>query len=155
MEIISPFASGLHTLSAIVWVGGMFFTYFILRPAASSLGESERIKLWAKVLKVFFNWVWASAILLLITGYWQIFWIFGGVIGLQFYIKLMMGIGILMIFIFFYLYFGPYELFIKSVKKEEWVQAKKNLDLIRKIVFINLLLGLLTSAIGASGRIWL
>ena len=27
----------LHTLAAVIWVGGMFFAYLILRPSAGAL----------------------------------------------------------------------------------------------------------------------
>ena len=29
----------LHLLSAVIWVGGMFFAYMVLRPAAATLLE--------------------------------------------------------------------------------------------------------------------
>ena len=154
MEAVSLFAAPLHALSAIVWVGGMFFAYMILRPALSTLDGPERLKIWAGVFPTFFGWVWLAVITLLLTGYWQIFWDFGGIIGLMFYIKLMMGIGILMVFVFFYMFAGPYEKFKVAVKAEDWPTAARHLNSIRQIVLINLILGLITSAIGASGRLW-
>ena len=33
----------LHILSAVVWVGGMFFAYMVLRPAAGRLEQVERL----------------------------------------------------------------------------------------------------------------
>ena len=154
MESISLVAAPLHALSAIIWVGGMFFAYFVLRPTLGTLEGPERLKIWAGVFTKFFGWVWAAAVLLLLTGYWQIFWDFGGIIGLMFYIKLMMGIGILMVFIFFYMYFGPYEAFKKAIQQEDWPQAAQHLNRIRQFVLVNLTFGLITSAIGASGRLW-
>lgn len=34
-----PLAITLHVLSAVVWVGGMFFAWMALRPVAASLLE--------------------------------------------------------------------------------------------------------------------
>jgi len=41
-----PYA--LHVLAAVVWVGGMFFAWMVLRPAAvSALQPPERLMLWS------------------------------------------------------------------------------------------------------------
>ncbi len=155
MEVLSPFAAVLHSLSAIVWVGGMFFAYWVLRPSLGQLEPPQRLKVWAGVFQRFFPWVWFAAIALLMSGYWQIFWDFGGLKGIGLHIKLMMGLGIVMVFVFFYLFFGPYEKFSAAVKAEDWPTAAQHLNSIRQFVLINLILGLITSAIGASGRLWL
>ena len=147
MNILSPYAAALHALAAIVWVGGMFFAYLVLRPALGALEGPERLKIWANVFPTFFGWVWISAIALLLTGYWQIFVDFGGIKGLILHVKLMMGIGILMVFIFFYLFFGPYEEFKKAVDNQDWPTAGGHLNRIRQFVLVNLTLGLITSAL--------
>jgi uncharacterized membrane protein len=37
----------LHLLSIVVWVGGMFFAYVVLRPSAAEiLQPPERLRLW-------------------------------------------------------------------------------------------------------------
>lgn len=59
----------LHVLGVVVWVGGMFFAYMALRPAAASLLEPpQRLTLWAGVFDKFFPWVWLSVALILLTG---------------------------------------------------------------------------------------
>ena len=46
----------VHLLSIVVWVGGMFFAYVILRPSAADiLQPPERLRLWDKVFSRFFN----------------------------------------------------------------------------------------------------
>ena len=43
-------AIALHLLAAVIWVGGMFFAYMALRPAAASLLEPPlRLPLWSQV----------------------------------------------------------------------------------------------------------
>ena len=59
----------LHALSAVVWVGGMFFAHQVLRPAAASLEPGPRLILWSHVLGRFFAWVFAAIVLLLRSRY--------------------------------------------------------------------------------------
>ena len=74
-----PLAITLHLLAAIIWVGGMFFAYMALRPVAGSLLEPPvRLKLWTQVFSRFFPWVWLTVLVLLITGLWMIFGVYGG-----------------------------------------------------------------------------
>ncbi len=48
-------AISLHLLASVIWVGGMFFAFMFLRPAAANLLEAEqRFPLWANVFKRFF-----------------------------------------------------------------------------------------------------
>ena len=64
----------LHIFSVVVWVGGMFFAYMVLRPvAADVLHAPERLRLWDKVFGCFFNWVWLALLLLLVSGFYMIY----------------------------------------------------------------------------------
>ena len=56
--------------------------------------------------------------------------------------------------LFLHLLFGPWRRFGHAVKKGALLEAAKELDQIRPIVAINLVLGLLTVIVGASGRFW-
>ena len=99
----------LHLLAVVIWVGGMFFAYMALRPAAAALLEpAQRLPLWAMTFARFFPWVWAAVILLPLTGYWMILNVFGGFGNLALYIHIMQGIGILMMLIFLHVFFAPY-----------------------------------------------
>jgi uncharacterized membrane protein len=144
----------LHTLSAVVWVGGMFFALQALRPAAVVLEPGPRLLLWSGVLGRFFAWVIAAIVLLLLSGYAMVFDIFGGFSGVGLYVQLMMGIGILMMLLFFHLYFAPWRRFRAAVARQDWAEGGRQLGQIRTIVTINLMLGLITVAIGSSGRYW-
>src|SRR4029078_12758895 len=68
----------LHALAAVIWVGGMFFAYMVLRPASGPLDPASRLALWHRVFSRFFPWVWASIAVLLVSGYWMLFVHFGG-----------------------------------------------------------------------------
>ena len=74
----SLFASAVHVRAAVIWVGGMFFAYMVLRTALGPLDPRQRLELWSPVLPRFFAWVWAAVIALPATGYGQVFIDFGG-----------------------------------------------------------------------------
>src|ERR1700747_573227 len=106
-EAIAAVALILHALSAVVWVGGMFFAHQVLRPATAALDPRPRLLLWSRVLGRFFAWVIAAIVLLLASGYAMVFAVFGGFGKLGLHVNLMQGIGILMMLLFFHLYFVP------------------------------------------------
>ena len=89
----------LHMLSATVWVGGMFFAYMVLRPAAGLLEPPQRLSLWAQVFMGFFPWVWFAILTLLLSGYGMLFKFFGGMAAAPIYVHIMQGIGLIMILI--------------------------------------------------------
>ena len=144
----------LHALSAVVWVGGMFFAHQVLRPAAASLEPGPRLTLWSHVLGRFFAWVFAAIILLLLTGYSLVFGVYAGFGGVGVYVHLMQGIGILMMLLFLHLYFAPWRRFRAAVARQDWAEGGRQLNQIRTIVTINLALGVIVVAIGSSGRYW-
>jgi uncharacterized membrane protein len=144
----------LHILSALVWVGGMFFAYLVLRPSVGPLEPPARLALWRRVFGRFFPWVWVSVVLLLATGVLMIVVGFGGFEAVGLYISLMMSIGIVMMLLFLHLYFAPWRRFQRALDAGDAPAAGRNLDQIRRIVAINLVLGLVTVAVGASGRYW-
>ena len=147
-------ANALHALAAIVWVGGMFFAHMVLRPSLSEIQPPERLGLMDRVLSRFFLWVWVAVFALPATGYWRVMMEYGGFAGVGIHVHLMHGLGIAMIALFFYLYGGPYSRFHKAVADAEWETAGRNLASVRRIVGINLILGLITAVLGAAGAYW-
>lgn len=142
----------LHLLSVIVWVGGMFFAYVILRPSiGQTLKLPERMRLWDRVFHRFFKWVWLAIFLLLSSGFYMIY-LYGGMAVMPMFIHLMLFSGIIMMLIFVYLFFGCYVYFNQLVEEKEWHQAEEKLATIRKLVAVNLAIGLLTVAIIIVGR---
>ena len=151
---IATIALILHTLSAVVWVGGMFFAHQVLRPASAQLDSGARLLLWSRVLGRFFAWVIVAIVLLLASGYTMVFAVFGGFGKVGLHVNVMQGIGILMMLLFFHLYFAPWRRFRLAVTREDWAEGGRQLGQIRVIVTINLVLGLVVVAIGSSGRYW-
>ncbi|MBI3576335.1 MAG: CopD family protein [Gammaproteobacteria bacterium] len=147
-----PFAIALHILAAVIWVGGMFFAYMALRPVAASLLEPPlRLPLWSQTFARFFPWVWAAVLLLPLTGYWMILVPFEGFANAGGHIHLMQITGWAMIAIFLHLYFAPYRRLRQAVVAQDWPEGVKQLALIRKLVGINLMLGVVTVVIATGG----
>ncbi|GAA0849633.1 CopD family protein [Marinobacter szutsaonensis] len=146
-------AIALHVLSAVIWVGGMFFAYMAMRPAVVEVIEaSQRGVLWCHTLSRFFKWVWAAVILLLVTGYWMVFSVFGGMAGAGWHIHAMQGLGIVMILLYFHVYFAPFRRLKQAVANKNPQEGGRQVGQIRKLVGTNLILGLIVVAIGAGGR---
>jgi uncharacterized membrane protein len=144
----------LHVLAAVVWVGGMFFAYVVLRPSAGPLEPPSRLALWQRVFGRFFPWVWVSIVALLASGYAMLFLRFGGFQTAPLHVNVMQLTGILMMLLFLHLYFAPWRRFSRAVEAQAFKDAAAALDQIRRIVKINLVLGLITVIAGASGRFW-
>lgn len=155
MPNVSALASPLHVISAIVWVGGMFFAYIILRPAVDHMGRPERLKLLNEIFERFFLWVALAAAILPMTGYAQIFFDYGGFENVGAHIATMHITGWVMVGLFLYVYAGPFQKFKAHVAAEEWPEAAARLNTIRLTIAVNLVLGLITSVFGASGRFWI
>ena len=147
-------ALALHSLAAIVWVGGMFFAIMVLRLAAGELEPPVRAPLWGRVFAKFFPWVWMAVILLPLTGYAMIFGVWGGFAGLPLHIDLMHGLGLIMIAVYLHLWFAPYKRFRAALAAGDIPAAGKQLNTIRLLVTTNLYIGLITAVVGATGRYW-
>jgi uncharacterized membrane protein len=144
----------LHIVAAVIWVGGMAFAYLVLRPSAGPLEPPLRLGLWRRVFGRFLPLVWASVIALLASGYGMAFGFLGGVRGAGLHVHIMQGTGILMMMLFFHLFFAPWKRFGRALDGGALPEAARNLDQIRVIVLINLVLGLVTVVVGATGRYW-
>jgi len=141
----------VHLLAALYWVGGMFFAHMVLRPAALELDAAARLSLWDRVFRRFLAWVWIAIAALVISGYWMIFTHWGGFATLPIYLHWMHGIGWLMFFIFLHLWFAPYRRFKAAMAAGDLDTAAACQIKIRRFVAINLVLGIINSALGASG----
>ena len=145
-------ALSLHLLAATVWVGGMFFAFACLRPAAAGLEAAVRLRLWSETLTRFFRWVWLAVALLLVTGFWIIFNVPGGMAAAGTHVHLMLGIGVLMMLLAAHVYFAPLRRLRRDVAGSHWADAGKALGQIRAFIGVNLGLGLAVVAIASGGR---
>lgn len=143
----------LHALSAVIWVGGMFFAYLCMRPAVSQvIAAEQRPALWQPTLARFFRWIWAAAIMLPVSGYLMVFRYLGGMSGAGWHIHVMQGLGIVMILLFLHVYFAPYRRLNQALGKGDIPEAQRRIGQIRFFVGVNLTLGLIVVVLGAAGR---
>ncbi len=144
----------IHLLAVVIWIGGMFFAYMVLRPAAVDvLQPPERLRLWDNVFHRFFNWVWGAIGTILVSGFYMIYQ-FGGMAHVPRYIHVMMLLGLVMTGIYIYVFFACYVPLHLHVSKERWKEAGEILGKIRKLVGLNLTLGLLTICVEVVGVNW-
>lgn len=144
----------LHLLSAVFWVGGMAFAYWVLRPAAGPLDPPLRLALWRRVFEKFLPWVGIAIVVLLGSGYAMLGIYFGGFAGAPLYINVMQGLGILMVLAYLHLFFAPWKRFRAALDRGALPEAGNALNLIRIIVAINLALGIIVVIVGGTGRYW-
>ena len=138
----------LHLLAALIWVGGMFFAWMILRPAAMTALEGPvRLKLWVEVFQRFFGWVWVAVVILPISGVGLLHMRFSGFETAPRYVQIMMGVYIVMVALFIRIQSLQLPELRKAVEAQEWSAGAAVMGGIRRLVGCNLLIGLALVAI--------
>jgi uncharacterized membrane protein len=129
-----------HLAAAVVWLGGMTFVIFFLRPVViARMAPPERLALMSHVLELFFFMVWLSIGFLLVSGFWML-----GLSDLKVAPKgwlAMSGLGCLMGLIFAHIWFAPFRRLRAAVKLSDWPTAGKALGQIHPLVLTNFTLG--------------
>jgi uncharacterized membrane protein len=152
--LMAALAMAAHIFGAVIWVGGMFAIYVCLRPALAAVEVPQRMRLMRITFQIFFPWVWIAILLLLASGYWTVLVTFGGFSAARVHVHIMQLIGWVMIALFIWLFHAPWLAYKRAVDAEDWARAGTELGRIRKIIAVNLPLGLLVVVVGASGRYW-
>ena len=141
----------IHLLAALIWVGGMFFAYVVLRPVAVEVLEpQQRLRLWDGVFRRFFVWVWGAVATLMVSGGYLIY-LYGGIAHVSLHIHIMLATGVAMMAIYGYVFFACYQPFSMHIAKQRWKEAGEMLVKIRKLIAVNLALGLLTVCVAVIG----
>lgn len=145
-----PFLLFLHLSGVIIWVGGMFFAHFCLRPVvAGQLPPAPRLTLLSAVLGRFFVVVALAVAVILASGFASLK--LTGFAQAPLHWHAMSGLGLLMAGIFAVIYFRVYPRLRASVVAEDWPAAGAAMNRIRLLVAGNLLLGGLTLAVATLG----
>jgi uncharacterized membrane protein len=143
----------LHVLALVVWIGGMVFAHFFLRPAAMELEAAARVRLMHATLQRFFAAVLVAIGVVLASGLWMIGRVAKESVqaGLGFAMPLnwtlMATLGIVMMLIFGHIRFALFKRLSKAVAASDWPAGGAALASIRTAVGINLAIGVVIIAI--------
>jgi uncharacterized membrane protein len=150
----------IHVLAIVVWVGGMVFSHFFLRPALAQLEPPQRLRLMHEVLGRFFRAVLVASLLSLATGVWMIGRVAkqavqsGGSFQMPVEWTVMAVLGVLMVAIFMHIRFALHARLSRAVAAADWPAGAAALAQVRQWVTINLWIGLLIIVVvlvGATG----
>lgn len=139
----------VHVLSIIVWIGGMVFAHFFLRPALVQLEPPVRLRFMHDVLGRFFRAVLVASLLTLGSGVWMLGRVAkqtvqsGGSFEMPLAWTIMAALGVVMVAIFMHIRFALYKRLGRAVVAAEWPTAGAALAQIRTWVSVNLGLGVL------------
>lgn len=139
----------LHVLSIIVWIGGMVFAHFFLRPAVAQLEPPVRLRLMRDVLGRFFQAVLVASLLALVSGVWMLGRAAkqvvqaGGSFEMPLAWTVMAVLGVAMVAIFMHIRFALFKRLERAVVASDWATGAAALAQIRKWVATNLGLGIL------------
>jgi len=137
----------VHLLSIIVWLGGMAFAHFFLRPALQQLEPPQRLVLMRDVLQRFFAVVLViiAAVLLSGIGMMGLVHKMAAQAGAQFSMPVswmvMAVLGLAMMAVFGHIRFALFKRLDQAVNAKDWPAGGKALGQIRQLVALNLALG--------------
>lgn len=141
----------LHLLAAVLWVGGMAFAHFALRPAAAALlAPPQRLPLLAATLGRFFRLLLVAVPLILASGLALLLRV--GMAGAPPTWHAMLLLGVVMALIFGFIVGRPYPQLRRAVAAADWPAAGAAMAVIRRWVAVNLVLGTLTVVVAVIGR---
>ena len=103
----------IHLAGVVVWVGGMAFAHFCLRPAALALPPAQRLGLWRAVLGCFFRIVWVAIAVIVVSGFAMLLEVGFAQAPRSWHV--MAAIGLLMAAIFASIWFGPWRALQQAV----------------------------------------
>ncbi|WP_245906023.1 CopD family protein [Teichococcus aestuarii] len=142
----------LHLLGAVLWVGGMAFAILALRPSLATLPGPQRLAVLGGTYRRFFLVVWHAMPVMLASGYALLFGWYGGFAGSGWHIHTMHLTGLIMSAVFLAIFFGPWKAMRAALAAGQDAAAAAAADKVRRLVTLNLVIGLLTVIVAGWGR---
>ncbi|GAA6142877.1 CopD family protein [Hydrogenophaga sp. 5NK40-0174] len=136
-----------HVLAIVLWIGGMAFVHFFLRPATMQLEPPERIRLLHAALRRFLNTMVPAVVVVLASGMGMMHWAFSASrsVGFDFPMpmdwSIMTALGLLMMLVFIHVRFVLFRQLSRSVNDGNWPDGANALGAIRRWVVFNLAMG--------------
>jgi uncharacterized membrane protein len=144
-----PLLLFVHLAAAMVWIGGMFFTLFCLRPAAAqTLAPPQRLPLMAAAMARFLRAVAVAVLLILASGGALL----GAPQGAPAGWLVMAGLGVVMSGVFVVVFAVHAPRLQRHVAAAEWPAAAAALEAVRRLVALNLVLSVATVAAAVAAR---
>lgn len=150
LSIAIDIALFAHLAAVAVWIGGMVFAHFCLRPALADVSPQLRLPLIEAVFSRFFNWIGAAVIVLLISGGFLMSRFGGSHAPWQ--IHLMAALGVVMMLIYAHVRFAVFPRIRRAVQAQRWPDGARAVDTMRRLVLVNLVLGVATIAAAVLSR---
>jgi uncharacterized membrane protein len=138
----------VHLLAIVIWLGGMCFSYFFLRPAAAQLDAPVRVRLMNEVLGRFFKPSVFAALLVLGSGVWMLGRVAkqvvqsGGVFQMPLAWTMMAVLGVVMVATFMHIKFSLHKKLARALAATDWSAGDLVLAKIHNWLAVNLGLGL-------------
>ncbi len=141
----------LHLLGVIGWLGGMFFAYFCLRPAAAQvLQPPQRLPLWAATFARFLPLMAVAVVIIFATGLHMLLTVGFNAAPVGWHA--MLGFGSVMAVVFAVVYLRLFPQLKAHCAASSWPEAGAALNRIRQLVALNLALGAFAVAAAVSAR---
>ncbi len=145
--MLYSFLKAFHLLAVIVWIGGMAFTLFCLRPAARVLEPAARVTLMHAAMKRFITVVSIAALVIVVSGAAMIgiSWSAAARAGIAFNMPLdwytMIAIFFAMLVVFIHIRNVLFKHLDDAVTAARWPDGAAALAAIRWEISLNLVLG--------------
>ncbi len=131
-----------HVLAIVLWVGGMAFAHYVLRPAVQPLEPPLRLPLLQRALQRFLALAGAAVIVAVASGAVMIGLAHaGGGFAMPWTWSVMAAVGLLMAAVYAHVRFALYPRLARAVAAQDWPGGAAAMGRLRAWVAFNLALG--------------
>lgn len=131
-----------HVLAIVLWVGGMAFAHFVLRPAAQALEAPQRLGLLQRALQRFLALAGVAVAVALATGIAMIGVARAGAVStMPLTWSVMSVLGLVMALVYVHVRFVLYPRLARAVAAQDWPAGGAAMGPLRAWVGLNLALG--------------
>lgn len=142
----------LHLLGAAVWIGGMVTMVGAVRPALPLIeAPPQRVRFAAAVFARLFAAVAAAIVVLFGSGLALVVGA-GGFARVHWSVHAMLAVALVMAAVFALIRWGPYARLRAAVQAGQWAAGAEQLWAIRRLIGVNLVLGVSVFGLATVGR---
>lgn len=150
MSIAMNAALFLHLAAVVVWVGGMVFAQFCLRPTLADVSPQLRLPLVEAAFGRFLNGVGVAVFVILVSGGFLLVAFGGG--RAPWPLHLMAALGVVMMLVFGHLRFAVFPRIKRAVQAQKWPDGARAVESMRRLVLVNLVIGFVTIGVAVYSR---